>query len=286
MRPRAHLSTPVRKGIIDMVQERYITDRGMAMRDGRVCFITGASSGFGRGLALRLSRQGYAVGVAARRAEKLTTLAEEIEAQGGKVEVFAVDVADRDALLGAIADCEATLGPIDLLIANAGVSSHARPEELDAREVDGIMQINFLGAVTATEGVLQGMLERGRGQIVAVSSLASYQGLLYHGSYCASKAAMNGFFESLRLDVARRGVDVTLITPGFVKTEMTAGRDDPMPFLMELDPALDIMMKGILKRKRLVKFPAPLSTLTWWARVLPRGVFDRLVGGVMRGRKG
>jgi short-subunit dehydrogenase len=245
--------------------------------EGKVAFITGASSGFGRGLALRFTRQGYALGLAARRVEMLDTLAEEIRALGGRVGVYPTDVADRDALLTAIGKCEAELGPIDLLIANAGVGTRAQPEALDSREVERVMKINFLGAVTATEGVLKGMLERGRGQIVVVSSLASFQGLSLHGSYCASKAAMNGFFESLRLDVAKRGVDVTLITPGFVKTEMTAHSPYPMPFLMELEPALDIMVRGILKRKRLVSFPMPLSTVTWWFRVLPRGPFDRLV---------
>ena len=114
-----------------------------------------------------------------------------------------------------------------------------------------------------------------------MSSLASFQGLLSHGAYCASKAAMNGFFESLRLDVAKRGVDVTIITPGFVKTEMTDQSQNPMPFLMELEPALDIMVRGILKKKRLVRFPMPLSTVTWWFRVLPRGIFDWLVTEIM-----
>jgi short-subunit dehydrogenase len=256
------------------------------MRSSGVAFITGASSGLGEGLALRLAREGYAIGLAARRAERLESLAEEIRRLGGTATLHTVDVADRIALLSAISDCEESLGPIDLMIANAGVSTHARPEELDTREVERVMKINFLGTVAAAEGVLPGMLERGRGQIVVISSLASYQGLLYHGSYCASKAAINGFFESLRLDVARLGLDVTIITPGFVKTEMTAHNRYSMPFLMELDPALDIMMKGILKKKRLVRFPAPLSTLTWWARVLPRGIFDRLVGAVMGDKNG
>ena len=130
------------------------------------------------------------------------------------------------------------------------------------------------------------MLERGRGQIVAVSSLASFQGLLRHGSYCASKAAMNGFFESLRLDLVDTGVAVTLITPGFVKTEMTAHGRYPMPFLMDLDPALDIMVRGILRRERLIRFPRPLSTVTWWFRVLPRGLFDWLMGRVMGKKHG
>lgn len=252
----------------------------------KVAFITGASSGFGEGLARRLAAEGYAVGISARRVDRLESLAGRIRGAGGSVGIYPADVADRENLLAAIGECEETLGPIDLMIANAGVSTYAHPEELDGREVERIMKINFLGAVTATEGVLQGMLERGRGQIVAMSSLASYQGLLIHGSYCASKAAVNGFFESLRLDVAKRGVDVTIITPGFVKTELTANKRYPMPFLMELEPALDIMMKGILKRKRLVKFPAPLSTVTWWFRVLPRGLFDWLVLRIMdKGRR-
>jgi len=166
-----------------------------------VAFITGASSGFGRGLALRLAGDGYAVGLSARREDRLAVLAEEIDSGGGKAAAYPCDVADRETLLDAIRRCEEELGPIALLIANAGVSTHAFPEELDSREVERVMRINFQGTVTAAEGVLQGMMARGRGHIVVVSSLASFQGLPYHGSYCASKAAMNAFFESLRLDV-------------------------------------------------------------------------------------
>lgn len=252
-----------------------------------VAFITGASSGFGRGLALRLAEAGYAVGVSARREDRLKGLVEEVEASGGKAVSYPCDVADRDALLEAIRRSESELGPVDLLIANAGVSTHAPPEELDTREVERVMAINFLGTVAAAEAVLPGMLGRRAGHIVVVSSLASFQGLLHHGSYCASKAAMNAFFESLRLDVRHQGIDVTIIAPGFVKTEMTANSQNPMPFLMELEPALDIMLKGIRKRKKLVRFPAPLSTATFWARILPRGAYDWFVGKVMgRGKAG
>jgi len=251
------------------------------MANPPVCFITGASSGFGEGLATRFAAMGYAVGVSARRVDRLEALARQIRNDGGRVTVHPADVADREELLGAIRRCREELGPVDLLIANAGVSRYEPPEELDAREVEKLLRINFLGAVTATEGVLPNMLERGRGHIVVLSSLASFQGLLFHGSYCASKAAMNGFFESLRLDISDRGVDVTIITPGFVKTEMTAHNSHRMPFLMDLEPALDIMVRGIRKRKRMVRFPRPLSTLTWWARVLPRGFYDWLVGRVM-----
>lgn len=217
------------------------------------------------------------MGLSARREELLQRLSEEIGEAGGRAAAYPSDVMDRDGLLAAIGRCEEEMGPIDLLVANAGVSTYASPEELDAREVERVFRINFLGAVTAAEGVLQGMLARGRGHIVVVSSLASFQGLPLHGSYCATKAAMNNFFESLRLDLVKRGVDVTIIAPGFVKTPMTDHHRYPMPFLMELDPALDIMERGILKKKKLVRFPAPLSTAAWWGRILPRGLFDRLI---------
>ena len=250
-----------------------------------VAFITGASSGFGRGLALRLAGEGYALGLSARREDRLAALVEEVEAEGGKAVAYPCDVADREALLEEIRRCGEEVGPIDLLIANAGVSTHALPEDLDSREVERVMRINFQGTVTAAEGVLEGMMKRGWGHIVVVSSLASFQGLPYHGSYCASKAAMNAFFESLRLDVAHLGVAVTIIAPGFVKTEMTAHNRYPMPFLMELEPALDIMVRGIRKKKKMVRFPFPLSSVTWWARILPRGLFDRLVGKVGGSRR-
>jgi short-subunit dehydrogenase len=228
-----------------------------------------------------MARQGYALAISARRVDRLESLAHEIRRIGGSVGVYPADVADREAVLDAIRRCEDELGPVDLLIANAGVSTRAHPQDLDTREVEHVMRINLLGTVAATEGVLPGMMERHRGQIVVVSSLASFQGLYLHGSYCASKAAMNGFFESLRLDLAGTGVAVTIITPGFVKTEMTAHKSYPMPFLMELEPALDIMVRGILKKKRLVRFPRPLSTVTWWFRVLPRGLFDWMVKRIM-----
>jgi len=246
----------------------------------KVAFITGASSGLGEGLALRFAGRGYAVGLSARRADRLSALVERIGRDGGEAVAYPADVSDREGLLEVIRQCREDLGPIDLLIANAGISTHALPEDLDSREVERVMGINFQGTVTAAEGVLQEMLQRGQGQIVVVSSLASFQGLPLHGSYCASKAAMNAFFESLRLDVAERGVDVTIINPGFVKTEMTAHNRYPMPFLMDLDPALDVMVRGILKRKRMIRFPIPLSTVTWWSRVLPRWLFDGLVDKV------
>ena len=254
------------------------------MANPLVCFITGASTGLGKGLALRLARDGHSVGLAARREGLLEEVAGEIRAAGGAAGVYPCDVADARQVTDAIRKCEAELGPIDLLLANAGVSVNTRVEAFDAAAVERVIRVNLLGAVYATETVLPGMLERGRGQIVAVSSIAGFNGLPMSAAYSASKGAMTNFFESLRIDLRGSGVDVTVITPGFVKTPMTALNRHPMPFLMDLDPAVELMVQAIYRRKKSLAFPWQLASVAWCARFLPRPAYDWLVSRVERGK--
>lgn len=241
-----------------------------------VAFITGASSGFGRGLALRLAARGYAVGLAARRVDRLQEVATEVEEAGGRAVVCACDVAERDQVLDAVAKTAGAFGPVDLLFANAGVDWPTRAAELDGTQVASMLSINFLGAVYATEAVLPAMLERDAGRVVVVGSLAGYGGLPFTASYCASKAAVDKFFESLRVDLRGTGVQVTVLTPGYVKTEMTEDNPYPMPFLMELEPALDRMERAIFRGGRRVGFPFPLWMAALLGQILPRGIYDRL----------
>lgn len=242
----------------------------------QVAFITGASSGLGRGLALRLARDGYRVALAARRHEALQDAAREIRAAGGEALPLTVDVADRDAVLAGVDACRRELGPVDLLVANAGISIMTRPESLDSLEVERVMRVNFLGAVYAVEAVLPEMLERDRGHLVAVGSLAGYSGLPLTAAYSASKGALHNFFESLRLDLRKSGVDVTMITPGYVKTPLTDRNDHSMPFLLETEDAVDRMVRAIRRRRPLHSFPLPLAALVWLAQILPAGVYDAI----------
>ncbi len=248
----------------------------------RVCFITGASSGLGEGLALRFAKDGYAVGLAARREAKLTEVSSRIVAEGGQAEIFPCDVGDRSQVLEAIRNCEAELGPVDLLIANAGVSINTRVETFDSAEIERVFRINLLGAIYATEAVLPGMLARRKGQIVAVSSIAGIGGLPLSAAYSASKAGMTNFFESLRIDLRGTGVDVTVIKPGFVRTPMTDHNRHAMPFLMELDPAVEVMAKAIRQRKKSLTFPWPLAAIVGGARFLPRPAYDWIAGRLDR----
>lgn len=155
------------------------------------------------------------VGAAARREEKLATLVDDVESDWSRAVALPCDVGDRDAVHRTVARCREALGPIELLVANAGVSGNTPAAELDAREVEWIYRVDFLGTVYAVEAALPGMLARGRGQIVGVTSLAGVAGLPLTVAYSASKGAMTNFFESLRIDLRERGVDVTVITPGY-----------------------------------------------------------------------
>jgi short-subunit dehydrogenase len=243
-----------------------------------VCFITGASSGLGMGLAVKLAREGYAVGLSARRRSLLDDLARQVRDAGGRAVAYPCDVAEKDQVLEAIRRCEEELGPVDLLVANAGVSVNTRVDSFDVDEVERVIRINLLGAVYATGGVLTGMLERGRGHLVAVSSLAGFAGLPMSAAYSASKGGMINFFESLRIDLRGTGVHVTVITPGFVRTPMTDHNLHAMPFLMELEPAVEEMARAIRKGKKSLAFPRPLAGVAWGARVLPRPVYDWMAG--------
>ena len=236
--------------------------------------ITGASSGIGRGLALELSRRGAKVGLIARRADVLGELVREIEAANGKAIALPADVMDADALRVAADRLRSTFGPIDVLVANAGVGVTVDAAELKGSSVASVINVNVLGAANSVEAVVPEMVKRGRGQLVVISSLAAYRGLPKSAAYCASKAAVSAFFESLRLDLNPRGIDVTIIHPGFIKTPLTAGRDAQMPFLMELDDAVAKIVGAIEKRKKSYAFPWQLASIVRAGMVMPNFMYD------------
>ena len=250
-----------------------------------VALVTGSSSGIGRALALRLAREGYSVGLAARREDALQAVKEEIEAGGGEARALACDVTDPEAMHRAARACQEALGPVDLLVANAGVSEGTDTHRLVAEDVERLIRVNFLGAVYAVEAVLPGMLERKRGHLVAVSSLAGFGGLPKTAAYAASKAALRVFFESLRLDLKDDPVDVTVISPGYVRASEMSKYVAKRPFLVELDDAVERMYGAIAARRPSLLFPVPLSSAVWAGQALPRGLYDRLAARIRRDRR-
>ena len=242
----------------------------------KVVLITGASSGIGQGLSLELGRRGASVGLMARRAGLIEAIADEIEKSGGNALALAADVTDVAGVQFAAETLREKYGKIDVLIANAGVGATTDAKDLRADEVANLIKINLLGAVNSVTAVLPQMVEQGSGQLVAISSLAGYRGLPKSAAYCASKAGVSAFFESLRLDLRNSGVDVTIIHPGFIKTPLTAGREAKMPFLLELDDATRKMVRAIETRKKSYAFPWQLATIVRAGMIMPTAIYDRI----------
>ncbi len=245
----------------------------------KVVLLTGASSGIGEGLAIALAKRGAALGLVARREGMLLELAKRCEAAGGTARVLAVDVTDSNALKMAADKFRDEFAHIDILIANAGIGgNNAETRDLRPEAVKQVIDINLLGAANSVHAVLPQMLERGSGHLVAISSLAGFRGLPKSAAYSASKAGMTAFFESVRLDVQHRGVAVTIIQPGFIRTPLTSGRANKMPYLMELEDAIPYFVRAIEKKKKFAAFPWQLATLVRAGRVFPAWLYDWIAG--------
>ncbi|MFH1810366.1 MAG: SDR family NAD(P)-dependent oxidoreductase [Pseudomonadota bacterium] len=245
-----------------------------AFWENKVVFITGASSGIGEGLALALGRAGAAVGLIARREDLLRDLAHRIEAESSRAAVAVADVSNREQIEAAIASLEQQLGPPDVLVANAGVSIFIKGHRFDTTKVETVFKVNLLGAVYSIGAVLPGMVERGQGHIVGVSSIAGFRGLPSMGPYSASKAALSALLEALRMDLTPRGIVVSSVHPGFVDTPLVEGRK--LPFLVPLDRAVVTILNGVERGKRRIEFPWPMVLVMQLVRLLPWRLWEWL----------
>jgi short-subunit dehydrogenase len=240
-----------------------------------VALITGASSGIGRELARRLARDGTKVALIARRKDLLDELASEIRSAGGVALPIVCDVRERMPMHAAVAATSRELGPIDLLIANAGIGHVIRVDAFDAALFEDTIRTNLLGPVYAVEAALPSMLSRRAGHIVGVSSLAAYRSFPMTHAYCASKSALNAFLDGLRAEVCHRGVRVTTVCPGFVRTPMVVKNTGAMPFVLEADEAARRILRAVVEGRRVYNFPWPMAALMTLVRFLPSGIIDR-----------
>ena len=243
----------------------------------KVVLITGASSGIGRALAVAWARRGARVALLARRAEALEDVAGAVEAAGGRAYAVVADVRKSEAVKAAVELVEREWGRVDVLVANAGVGEITRVQDFPVEKAREVFETNVVGAMNSVAAVLPGMLERGDGQLVAISSLAAYRGLPGSGAYCASKAALSTFFESLRVELRPSNIYVTTIHPGFIDTPMTRGRNRKMPFLLDVEPAARLMLRAIEARRRTYAFPWQLATIARVGRWLPAVLYDRML---------
>ncbi len=237
----------------------------------KIVWITGASTGIGREIALQLAANGVKVAASARSETALRDM-------GSGITAFPLDVTDAAAVLKTAAAIEAMLGPIDLVIFGAGIYKPVSAVEMEPGIFAATMTANYMGVVNGLAAILPRMLARGRGHVSWIASVAGFVGLPKAAAYGPSKAALINLAECLQPELARAGVDVSVINPGFVATPMTAQNNFPMPFLMRPQDAARATIRG-LKRKRFeIAYPWAFVTILKLARLLPYRLFFWLIG--------
>jgi NAD(P)-dependent dehydrogenase (short-subunit alcohol dehydrogenase family) len=252
---------------------------------GRTVWITGASSGIGAALALELARRGAKVAITARNAEALDGVA----ARGAGLLAAPGDITDEAGIAGVAADVEERLGPIDVAVLNAGTYEPVLPDTFTTEIFRRHIDVNVLGTVNCIQAVLPGMLERRSGRIAVVASVTGYAPLPMASAYGATKAFLISMSESLRADLRgeRRGVEVTVIAPGFVTTGLTERNDFEMPFVIEAGEAARIIADGLERGAAEIAFPRRMAVLMkLLGQWLPGPVRRRYVAGIARRRAG
>jgi NAD(P)-dependent dehydrogenase (short-subunit alcohol dehydrogenase family) len=238
--------------------------------NGKVAWVIGASSGIGAAVARELVCRGATVAVSARRKEQLQGVAR------GDMLVLPADVTDAASAATAAARIREELGPIDLAVLSAGYWKQMDPGDWDTDVFDRHIQVNLTGMSNAIAAVLPAMLERRSGTIAGIASVAGYRGLAGAEAYGATKAAQINLLESLRVHVARTGVQVITICPGFVRTDLTARNSFPMPFLIEADQAARSICDGLERERTEIVFPARMALLMKTARLVPARAWTAL----------
>jgi short-subunit dehydrogenase len=238
-----------------------------------VVFLTGAANGIGRATAEALSARGYRLGLIDRDAARLAEVADVLKTP------FAVaDVTDGAAVRDVVAKLEAEAGPPDILLACAGIGGLTLLPNLDSGALRAMLEVNVVGVAHAIEAVLPGMIARGRGHLVGISSVAGYRGLPWMASYSASKAAVSAYLEGLRPMLKRRGIKITTVCPGFVRTAITADTPFRNPVKM-LEPAqaAAYLVRAIERKPRDYVFPFSTALGMSFLRGVPNWFFDWLM---------
>jgi NAD(P)-dependent dehydrogenase (short-subunit alcohol dehydrogenase family) len=230
---------------------------------GKVAWVVGGSSGIGAAVARELVSRGATVAVSARRTDQLHDVA------GGDMLVLPADVTDAACVAVAAARVREELGPIDLAVLSAGYWKQMDPADWDTDLFDRHVRVNLTGMSNAIAAVLPGMLQRRTGTIAGIASVAGYRGLAGAEAYGANKAAQINLLESLRIHLARTGVRVTTVCPGFVRTDLTAGNQFPMPFIIEASQAARSICDGLERDRGEIVFPARMALLMKAARIVP-----------------
>jgi len=250
------------------------------MNPAPLVFITGASSGIGEALALRYHRAGWRLALVARRGAELQQWAAAQGIPPERLAVYPADVRDVDAITAAGRACIAAQGLPDVVIANAGISVGMDTADFaDLAVMRATLETNVLGMAATFQPFVAAMCDRGSGALVGIASVAGIRGLPGHGAYCASKAAVISYCESLRGECRPSGVKVVTIAPGYIDTPLTRRNRYRMPFLMSAEAFADRAFSHIAAGARLRFIPWQMGVVAALLRALPGALFDRLLAG-------
>jgi short-subunit dehydrogenase len=246
----------------------------------RLAFITGASSGIGQAMAWRFHQAGYQLALVARRSNEIEAWAKSQKMDPANYQVYRADVSVVDSILSAAKLCLAHQGLPDVVVANAGISTGMDTSEREDLDVMvRTFAINNIGLAATFHPFIEPMTQRGSGALVGIASVAGIRGLPGHGAYCASKAGVISYCESLRGEMRSSGVKVVTLSPGYIDTPLTRTNRYAMPFLMRADDFAEKAVKAIEAGASYRVIPWQMGVVAKLLRMLPDWLFDRLLAG-------
>jgi len=249
------------------------------MEEKKVIWITGASSGIGKAVAIKFAENGWIVAASARRENLLNELKEINE----NIYPFPLDVTDIDKCKLVATNIINQFRNIDICLFGTGMHDPKSEKKFNLEKVREIMEVNYFGTMNSINSIYDYFSEKKNGQISIISSVAGYRGLPAAGAYCASKAALTSFAESLNFDMQMKNVRVSLVSPGFIKTPMTDQNDFPMPMIKSPEFAANEIYKGLtVKRGFEIHFPKAFTFFLKFLQILPSGIYFKLVSKGMK----
>jgi NADP-dependent 3-hydroxy acid dehydrogenase YdfG len=249
------------------------------MEEKKVIWITGASSGIGKAVAIKFAENGWIVAASARRENLLNELKEINE----NIYPFPLDVTDIDKCKLIATNIINQFRNIDICLFGTGMHDPKSEKKFNLEKVREIMEVNYFGTMNSINSIYDYFSEKKNGQISIISSVAGYRGLPAAGAYCASKAALTSFAESLNFDMQMKKVRVSLVSPGFIKTPMTDQNDFPMPMIKSPEFAANEIYKGLtVKRGFEIHFPKAFTYFLKFLQILPSGIYFKLVSKGMK----
>jgi short-subunit dehydrogenase len=246
----------------------------------KLAFITGASSGIGQALAMRFHQAGYRLALAARRTHEIESWCRSLGFSSDSYQIYSADVADIDSIVAAGQACLSAQGVPDVVVANAGISvGMDTADRADLNVMVQTLATNNIGLAATFHPFIDAMTRRGTGRLVGIASVAGIRGLPGHGAYCASKAGVISYCESLRGELRGSGVKVVCLSPGYIDTPLTRKNRYAMPFLMRAEDFAERAYPAIEAGVSYRVIPWQMGLVAKLLRLLPDGLFDRLLAG-------